>query len=194
MSVSIAPPKIRFSTVSLGGASQSAQRKHRVSHTSLTPEQILMILTETPARIAELTLGLTEAQLRVAPSPSEWSANEVLAHLHSCADVWGNSIMTIVKLDKPTIRAVNPRTWIDSTNYLEQNFLPLLQSFTVKRAELVAVLEPIKPKIWSRSANVTGAGKPLNLTVQSYAHRLAVHERPHMKQIKRIVSMIHKES
>jgi hypothetical protein len=163
-----------------------------VSHKPLTPEQILTILTETPPHIAEFTVGLTEAQLHAAPSSSEWSANEVLAHLRSCADVWGDSIMTITKQDKTTIRAVNPRTWIESTDYLEQKFLPLLQAFTVQRAELLAVLEPFKPKIWSRSAIVTGAGKPLNLTVHSYAQRLAVHERLHLKQIKRIVSMVDK--
>jgi hypothetical protein len=100
--------------------------------------------------------------------------------------------MTIIKQDKPTIRAVNPRTWIEGTDYLERNYFPLLQAFTVQRAELLATLAPFKLKIWSRSAIVTGAGKPLNLTVSSYTQRLAVHERPHVKQIKRIVSMIHK--
>jgi hypothetical protein len=163
-----------------------------VSHKSLTPEQILTILTETPSRIAEFIMGFTEAQLLTASNLSEWSANEVLAHLCSCADVWGNSIITIIKQDKPTIRAVNPRTWIESTDYLEQNFLALLQAFTVQRTELLAVLDPFKPEIWSRSATVTGAGKPLNLTVHSYAQRLAVHERPHVKQIKHIASMIQK--
>ena len=164
-----------------------------MSHTSLTIEQILNILTETPLRIAELIVGLTEAQLHAAPSLGEWSANEVLAHMRSCADVWGNSVITIIKHDTPTIRAVNPRTWIKSTDYVEQKFQPSLRAFTAQRAELLAVLEPLPPKSWSRSAIVTGAGNPLKLTVQSYAQRLAVHERPHVKQIKHIVNMIQKQ-
>jgi hypothetical protein len=98
--------------------------------TSLTTDQILAILTETPARIAEFTVGFTEAQLHAAPNADEWSVNEVLAHLRSCAGVWGNCIVTIIKQDKPTIRAVNPRTWIKSTDYLEQEFRPSLQAFT----------------------------------------------------------------
>lgn len=160
--------------------------------TSLTIEQILTILTATPPRIAELTAGLTEAQLQTAPGPDEWSANAVLAHLRACADVWGNCIVTIIEQDRPSIRTVNPRTWIKSTNYPEQKFRPSLQAFTAQRAELLAVLKRLKPRGWSRSAIVTGAGKVLEWTVQSYAQRLAVHERRHLEQIERIASLIYK--
>ena len=58
----------------------------------LTIEQMLTILSETPPRIAALTAGLATSLLHRAPNPGEWSANNVLAHLRSCADVWGNYI------------------------------------------------------------------------------------------------------
>ena len=159
---------------------------------SFTLDQILTALAEAPARIAECTVGLTEAQLHAAPGPGEWSANEVLAHLRACADVWGNCIVTIINQDTPTIRAVNPRTWIVGTNYLEQDFQPSLQAFTEQRTGLLAVLGPLRPKVWARSANVIGAGKPLVRTVQSYAQWMMEHERPHLKQIKRITSTVRK--
>jgi hypothetical protein len=159
-----------------------------VPRRSLTIEQILTALAETPPRIAELTVGLTEAQLHAAPSPGEWSANEVLAHLRACADVWGNCMVTIINQDTPTIRAVNPRTWIKRTNYPELEFQPSLQAFTEQRSDLLAVLKPLGPETWSRLAIVTGAGKPLERTVLFYAQWLARHERPHLKQIKRIAS------
>ncbi len=161
-----------------------------MSRTSLTIAQILTMLKAAPARIAEFTVGLTEAQLHAAPGPGEWSANEVLAHLRSCADVWGNCMLTIINQDTPAIRAVDPRTWIKSTNYLEKEFQPSLQAFTIQRADLLAVLEPLKPEAWSRSVTVTGAGKPLERSVQFYAQWLARHERPHLKQIQRIASTV----
>jgi hypothetical protein len=159
-----------------------------MTRTSLTIEQILTILIETPPRIAEFTVGLTETQLHAASSPGEWSINEVLAHLRSCADVWGNCIVMIINHDKPTIRAINPRTWIKSTNYLELEFQPSVQAFTAQRTDLLTVLQALRPKTWSRSAIVTGAGNVLERTVQSYAERLALHERTHLKQIKLIAS------
>ena len=110
------------------------------------------------------------------------------AHLRACADMWGNCIEVIIAQDMPTIRAVNPTTWINKTDYLEQEFQPSLRSFTAQRANLLAVLKPLPHERWSRTATVTGAGKPLVRTVLYYADRLARHERPHLKQIERIVN------
>jgi hypothetical protein len=145
------------------------------------------VLAETPTRIASLTDGLTSAQLRMAPGPDEWSANDVLAHLRSCADVWGDYMKRILAEDKPTIRAINPRAWIERADYPDLEFQPSLRAFTTQRTELLAVLEPLPPEGWARRATVTGAGSPLQKTVLDYAERLARHERPHVKQIEQIV-------
>lgn len=153
----------------------------------LTIEQILTMLAGAPPRIAALTAGLAPAQLHAAPNPDEWSANDMLAHLRSCADVWGRCIEVILAQDRPTIRAINPRTWIKQTDYPEQKFQPSLRAFTTQRNKLLAVLKPLTPEDWLRPATVTGAGKPLVRTVLSYAEGLALHERPHLKQIQRIV-------
>jgi hypothetical protein len=157
---------------------------------TLTIDKILTLLAETPQRIAAFTKGLTAVQLRTKPNPEEWSANEVLAHLRSCADVWGNCIEVILTQDEPTIRAINPRTWIERTDYLEQDFPSALRAFTKQRKKLLAILEPLRPEDWLRKATVTGAGKPLVRTVRAYAEWMATHERPHVKQIGRIASTV----
>ena len=154
----------------------------------LTTEQVLTLLAETPPRIAGLTGGLTPAQLRAAPSHDGWSANDVLAHLRACADVWGDCMRVMLAEDKPTLRAVNPRTWIKKTDYLELEFRPSLRSFATQRADLLAVLEPLPHEAWSRAATVTGAGAVLERTVHFYAQWLATHERTHVKQVGRIVN------
>jgi len=153
---------------------------------SFSIEEVLSLLAETPTRIAALTDGLTPAQVRTAPVPDEWSANDVLAHLRSCADMWDGYMMTILAEDRPTIRVVNPRAWIKQTDYLELEFSPSLRAFTTQRAALLAILEPLPQEGWARTATVTGAGSPLQKTVLDYAERMARHERPHVKQIERI--------
>lgn len=158
---------------------------------SLTIEQNLTMLAAAPSRLADLTEGLPAAQLLTPPEPGEWSARDVLAHLRACADMWGKCIAEILSEDRPTIKAVNPTTWIKKTNYREQEFQPSLQAFTAQRAELLAVLKPLAPEAWSRMATVTGAGKPRERTVHTYAQWLANHERSHIKQIERIVSTMH---
>jgi hypothetical protein len=159
-----------------------------VSNQSLTPEQILTMLAATPPRLAALTAGQDPAQLRTPPTSEEWAATEVLAHMRACADMWGGCTATILAEDRPTLRAVNPTTWIRHTDYREQEFQPSLHAFTTQRTQLLAVLEPLAPADWARAATVTGAGKALERTVLSYAQWLARHERPHVKQIERLVT------
>jgi hypothetical protein len=160
---------------------------------SLPIEHLLIALAEAPKQIAQFSDGLTQAQLHTAPGPGEWSANEVLAHLRSCADVWGNCIAKILSEHRPTIRAVNPRTWIKSTDYPKQKFRSSLQAFAKQRSELLATLEPLTQKDWSRQATVVGAGAALERTVEFYAQWLVEHERPHLKQIKRIANTMRRQ-
>ena len=156
--------------------------------TPRTIEQILTMLAATPARLAELTEGLPPARLLASPEPGEWSARDVLAHLRACSDMWGKYIGVILSEDRPTIKAVNPTTWIKQTDYCEQEFKPSLQAFTTQRAGLLAVLQTLTPDAWSRTATVTGAGKPRERTVYTYAQWLANHERSHFKQIDRLAN------
>ena len=155
----------------------------------LTTEQLLTLLTEAPNRIGALTADLAPAQLRT-PILGEWSLNDILAHLRACADQWGGCIAAMISQDEPTLRAVNPRSWIKNTNYRQLEFRLSFRAFAKQRAELLAVLEALPPKDWSRAATVTGAGAVLRRTVFFYAQWLATHERSHVKQITRMVNTL----
>jgi DinB superfamily len=156
----------------------------------MTTEQILRILRDTPDRVSDLAGDLTEAKLHAAPEPGEWSVVEVAAHLRSCADVWGDAIETIVRTDHPTIRAVSPTTWNKNTDYCELAFAPSWQAFRKQRDQLLALLEQLPDEGWMRSATVLGGGSPLELTVHSYANRLARHERTHWRQVAKTVKAL----
>jgi hypothetical protein len=160
-----------------------------VPNKTLTIEQVQTLLSETPSHLAALTAGLAPVQLHVAPKPDEWSANDVLAHLRACADVWGNCMTAMIAEDIPTLRAVNPLTWITKTDYVALEFRPSLRSFATGRAGLMAVLEPLPHEAWSRTATVTGAGAVLERNVLFYGRWLAGHERSHVKQVERIVNI-----
>jgi len=97
-------------------------------------------------------------------------------------------MVAIIAEDTPTLRAVNPLTWIKKTDYPELEFRPSLRSFATQRADLLAVLEPLPQEGWSRTATVKGAGKVLERTVLFYGQWLARHERQHVKQVERIVN------
>ncbi len=152
--------------------------------------ELLALLAAAPARMAQSTAALSAAQLRAAPAPGQWSANDILAHLRACADVWGGGIARILAEDEPVFRAVNPRTWINQTDYPQLEFAPSLAAYTAQREALLAVLESLPPEAWLRGATVKGAGKTLRRTVLSYAEWLANHERSHLKQIARVAEVM----
>lgn len=150
-------------------------------------DEVLTRLTEQPKEIAALTRGMPRARLHRRPGRGEWSANDVLAHLRSCADMWGSYIETIIAEDRPTIRAMNPTTWITHTDYPELDFAPSFRAFTRQRSRLLATLRALPKAGWSRRALVTGAGRPRERTVFEYAQWLADHERSHVRHIARLV-------
>lgn len=113
-----------------------------------------------------------------------------VAHLRSCDDMWGGYMRTILAEDRPTFRAMNPTTWIKHTDYPELEFRRSLRAYTRQRAELLAVLQPLPSKAWSRSATVTGAGKARQRTVFSYAQWLANHEQSHLRHIARLANAL----
>lgn len=159
----------------------------------LATAEVLALLAAAPSRIAALTADLAPTQVWAAPAPGEWSLTEILAHLRACADMWGGAIAAILAADHPTLRAVNPTTWINRTDYREQAFAASLTAYTTQRAELLTVLEPLMPDDWARAATVTGTGKATERTVRFYAQWLARHERPHLKQIDHTARTLRRE-
>src|SRR5579859_6425567 len=105
--------------------SASAKGRCRVPASALTAEQCLALLATTPRRIGALTGPLLPAHVHAAPAPGEWSARDMLAHLRACDAVWGSCMRTIITQDRPTIRAINPTSWVTHTDYFEQAFQPL---------------------------------------------------------------------
>ena len=141
--------------------------------TPLTIDQVVKALTEHPRTIADLTQGVPPARLHRSVVRGQWSVNDVLAHLRSCSDMWGGYIRTIVAEDHPTIRAMNPTTWIKSTDYPELEFARSFRAYRRQRSELLAFLTPQPQAAWSRTATVTGAGRPRQRSVHEYATWLA---------------------
>jgi hypothetical protein len=157
--------------------------------TSADIEQVLALLTETPQRLAVLTSGIEHTRLHTAPDHDTWSAQVILAHLRSCADVWGKSILAMIAEDHPTLRYISPRTWIRKTNYLDQPFHSSFQAFAKQRTDLIASLSVLVGADWSRAATFTGTVRGRSQTVFSYARRIAEHEREHLDQIETVLNI-----
>src|SRR5262245_29481462 len=112
----------------------------------VTPPQIeeyLNLLVQTSRCITKATKGLDEARLKFRSDKEPWSANDILAHLRSCADVWGDSIEAMLAEQNPHVPYRHPRQWIKKTDYLELSFRESFRAFIVQRKKLIKVLKTL---------------------------------------------------
>jgi hypothetical protein len=157
----------------------------RGRRTPLTIDEVLALLEENPKRIRALTAGLPAGRLQKRPVLGAWTVNDVLAHLRSCSDARGEFIRTMLAAKRPTLRAIDPRSWIEQTDYRELAFATSFRAFARQRARLLSFLTALPRSSWSRTAVVTGGGPARERTVLRYGQWLARHERSHVKQLTR---------
>lgn len=155
-----------------------------------TPE-IIAILSHSPSRIDASIGDLSDQELASRPEEGEWSPLELLGHLRACADVWGDiRIDRMLSEAEPTMRALNPMTWIRETDYYRITFRTSLAAFCVQREALLDRLRSTTPADWERGGIFTGGGAPRRYTVHTEADALARHERAHLKQIEKRCTLI----
>ena len=159
----------------------------RATATASEIQTVLAVLSDTPKQIASIARGWNDQQLNRKPEVDAWSAQEIVAHLRACADVWGRSIDRMLAEDHPTIRYVSPRGWIRKTDYLEQRFHDSLRAFSQRRATLLETLSRLDATGWSRRATFTATTLGREATVLSYATRIADHELRHLGQLRRTI-------
>ncbi len=165
---------------------KKSKRDARNTHANASKiRAVLTLWSETPKKIARIAQGLDEQQLHRQPELDAWSAQEIVAHLRACAEVWGRSIDRMLTEEYPRIRYVSPRGWIKKTDYLQQNFRETLRRFAEQRAVLVTRLRKVNSSGWTRGATFTGTTLGRDDTVLSYATRIADHEVRHLDQLRR---------
>lgn len=151
-----------------------------------TPEEIarcLQLLRETPPALVEIAAELDETRLALAPNANAWSALTVLAHLRSCAVVWGASLGRMLREDQPHISEIHPRQKWKKVDYTQAGFRGECARFAEQRQELLEKLAPLPPADWQRGALIKGKAH----TVFSHARRMALHEHGHLEQIRELV-------
>ncbi len=150
-------------------------------------QQLLFLLDQTPKRIASVSARRAVEKLYFKSSEADWSANDILAHLRACADVWGKHIVIMLMQDHPTLRYISPRAWIRKTNYPTLEFHASLEAFTQQWNELLQTLNKLEMKDWLRGATYTGTTRGGEQTIWSRAQQMVQHEIEHCEQIEKLL-------
>src|ERR1044071_1076140 len=117
----------------------------------MNTESLINRIADIPNRISRTVDGWSEAELRAQPARGEWSAADILAHLRSADDILTPRIYMMLVRDNPTLLAYEEREWADVLGYAQADFQASLQTYILKRAELVNVLRRLTPEEWART-------------------------------------------
>ena len=146
--------------------------------------EVLRLLSETPANLAELSTGLSDKKLREPLGASERSFIECLAHLINCEALTADAIYLALMLNEPAIAPVHAERDLGKLlHFDQQGFHELLAYFRFRRSILLNVLTSLTEKKWSRV--IREEGKQRRESVYWRARGQAMHELEHVTDLAR---------
>ena len=137
-------------------------------------------LSDVPVRIANAVARFPEADRHMAAPNGEWSAADILAHLRASDDIVAHRLYAILTRDNPILPAYDERRWAEIAGYPQAYFELSLKTFTMRRAELAAMLDQAAIDDWQRlgTHEVKGA-----ISLLEVATSLVEHEEEHCLQL-----------
>ena len=147
--------------------------------------ELLNRLAATPMKIVRLVAGLTAQQLQTAPASGGWAPREILAHLRASDDILTSRIQMLLTRDNPPIYAFDERRWAELAGYASHNFHTSLTLFTLRRDEIIKILEQLPAEAWERIGTHELNG-PFSLT--SLLEKIARHEEEHCIQLEQFAA------
>ena len=145
---------------------------------------ILSLLDLIPKEIKNQLFDVQPEKLAASPAEKEWSIVQNLAHIRSCADVWGDTIQKMLIFDNPTIRYQSPRSWPKFKVYSKMEFWDSFLEFESQRQQLLDTLRTLQFNDWQRKSSI----KERTHSIYSQCRRMVNHELVHFYQIKKTIS------
>ena len=142
-------------------------------------EELVRQLAGTPERLARAVAGKTLEQLKTRPAADAWAARDILAHLRASDDIVASRIYMLLARDSPPLVAFDERRWAEA-GYASGDFHRGLTLFTLRRAEVVRVLQQLPLEAWQRSGQHEVRG---DMSILDIVQDLTAHEEEHCSQL-----------
>ena len=139
---------------------------------------LLDFLDETPTKLAQLTEGLSTAELRLKNSPAEFSALENVCHLRDL-ELQGYTTRIERMLDEtdPVLADFDGARVAAESDYNAEPLGEALQTFTIARGENVKKLRSLTDEQLQREGALAGVGK---ITLRQLGEMMREHDEGHL--------------
>lgn len=150
---------------------------------TLSDQDPLAVLESSPGKLAVLTTGKSESELRRQPAPGKWSIAEIVIHLSEVEIVMGYRMRIILGANGTPIQAFDQDAW--AVRYPGMPVEPALEMFRVLRSANVALLHSLSPEQWEQFGMHAERGKE---TLRHISRMIAGHDVNHLTQIQALSS------
>ena len=141
---------------------------------------ILAIMESTPAVLHSMEAGLSPWAWKHEPTPEEWAFIEIVCHLRDTErEVHHPQIEILQEEAKPFVPRPDAAVWAKQRNYLDEDGVNAVASFTAARQHTLRELRGFDAATWQRAARHAIFG-PTN--AQEVVGFMADHDRLHIQQ------------
>jgi uncharacterized damage-inducible protein DinB len=162
------------------------QYKDRILDT-LGDRDPLLVLEETPRKLAELVKAQPADALTRRPAPSKWSITEILAHLADAEMVLGFRVRLMLGQSGVPIQAFDQDVWAVFSRYDRIPAAESLERITVDRRANLRLLRSLSPEQLQQHGVHTERGHE---TVAHVLKMWAGHDLNHRGQVQRILGKL----
>lgn len=151
-------------------------------------DAILGIMQSTPSVLQSLLSSLSEERCRHEPARDDWALTEIVCHLRDTErEVHAKQLDLLIEKSDAFIPRPDTAVWASEREYLNEDTLAALASFSDARVELVNRLKDLPEELWSRKARHAIFGPTDFLEVMSF---VADHDRMHLQQVSKTMQKV----
>jgi len=144
--------------------------------------ELIEFLEETPAMVRQLTIEMSERDLRWKPSESEFSALEQVCHLRDLErEGYTVRIIKLLMENKPSLPDFEGGRIAVERDYNQQNFETALQDFASARKENVGVAGTLSSEQLNLSGVLEGVGE---VTLGRLLMLMREHDQSHREELR----------
>jgi uncharacterized damage-inducible protein DinB len=146
------------------------------------PAKLVRAMRTFPGMVLDAIEGLSEEQMNQRPDEAEWTLRELLYHFAMAQQVFHGRAEQMLAEENPTLKSV--AVWAESS---ESSAADVLTQFRESREKSLALIEPLSPADWWRTAWHDEFGQ---MTLLEQASYFARHERSHIPQLMAIIRAV----
>jgi DinB superfamily len=137
---------------------------------------IVAILSTQLEQLHALLTPLSQEQLQLRPTPTDWNALEVLGHITDGEQVFAYRALRIARGDTTPLAGFDQDQFVQAAQYGEQSLDQLLATYIAMRRATIALFTTFNLDAWHRRGTVSGHPA----SARAWAYIAAGHELHHI--------------